>query len=385
MKKKIFALLLAMSMPVSVMGMGFGEPATGAVLMSTASPVKYGFYKDQVKLSMREEKIISSGMNAVVGRMMIPDGWTVQVIDLTTDSESIACPNAVYVTVTAPDESCELKFVSRRVFQQVTNADGTTSEDGGYDDTTHMRTFNYRNAKDACALMADLFYAPDSANAGNTPYFKSTGSIPLIKSDEEKIAELQENFEKVVGETYAQASDASGEPVSTELTIAKETFSDENHDVAIFACSESCEVKSGETDAIMWSMPFAYGMRTPKGMLDRYRELFDVFCASTSVSKEFEQMRDENAEKMANELTAAQEEGKEYTPDVTFGDISGESYGALNTWDGKTQYTTGEDNAALVGSNFEHVFESDGIATQPEETADSSAESAETTAEETNA
>ena len=331
-------------------------------------------YENQVKLTLHEQKIISPAFNnAVIGRMTVPDGWNIQVEDLSLGSESIICPNAVMVTVSAPDGSCRFKYVSRREFEQrLISMSGYNipSEDDTYDYTGLMHYLNYRNADATCDLMAGILF---------NRKFAPTASIALTQEEESQVAQAQAAYTNAITSDFTRLASSGitpGELKGVELTMAKKNYITGKYDVSVCACScgyEICNEGYGAVyDTIMWAMPFVFAMETEGGKLEQYREAFDVFCASTSVSQEYEKMRSMNAERLTAELLKAQNNNSTYDYGNNSGryeDIenetidSGESYSAIDAWDDyirdETDYTTGDGSHIKIPSNFEHVFEGD--------------------------
>ena len=342
---------------------GYPEPFSG---ITENQP-----YTNQVKLKLHEQKIISPAFNnAVIGRMTIPDGWNVHVQDLALGSESIICPNAVLVTVSSPGNSCVFKYVSRREFEQrYTAVSGyeMPSEDDFYDYSGFMHYLNYRNADSTCDLMADILF---DAN------FSPNGTLPLTQEEQSQVMEVQEAYTNEISNSFTQMMNAGvnpGQLRGTELTLARKNYSNDANDACVFACSCGYEIYNegygAVYDTIMWAMPFVFAMETKSGMLEQYREAFDVFCASTSVSTEYEQMRSKNGERLTAELIRLQNSGNtgDFNSSGSYEDIeddtisSGETYSAIDGWDDyirdETDYTTGDGSHVKIPSNFEHVFE----------------------------
>lgn len=325
---------------------------------------------EQVKLKMTERKITSPSFgNAVVGRTMIPEGWSVNVTDLFIGTESVTCPNAVLLRASDSAGECELVFLSRREYeQQLLSAMGyqVPSTDDSYDAGSLMHMLDYREAGDACDLMASVMYGDG---------LSFVREIPLTDEEEEITTRARDAYDTETRNAVAQSGLlAPGQGVEwTDVTLAKRTYSDGNDLVTVYAASSgfrfAMEGYGFETETVFWAMPAVFMLRTPADVHDGYSEAFDVFCAATAVSSEYEQFRTLNSERLVSELIAARNSGTSYTPSGDFSDSgettidTGDTYTAMDGWDDvildRTDYTTGDGSHIKVPTAFDHVFEGD--------------------------
>ena len=329
-----------------------------------------------LKIHMIEESIISPMFGCSVGRTMIPEGWTISVQDLGLGSESASCPNAVFMTATSPDGSASMSFLSRREYcQKYNNVSGFeySTGDDEYDYTTLTHNLNYRNADACCDLMQNILY-------GDASFTKNRG---LTGEEAELIPETNAEYYNMISGSLS-AYPNIGQLVDTEFTAARRSYSDGQEDYTLFCSSCGYEVQTNsyaiQSDIIMWAMPFVYALKTDSANHEAYQEAFDVFCSSTAVSDEYEDMREQNAMQIFAEMAKTQSGGS-YTPDSTdYTDYinsfdystnadstieSGDTYTALDGWDDvikeQSDYTTGSGEHVKVPTYFDHVYEgSDG-------------------------
>ena len=106
----------------------------------------------------------------------------------------------------------------------------------------------------------------------------------------------------------------------------------------------------------------------PNAVMVNVKEVFDAFCLSTSVSAEFEELRNLNSQRLMAEWLKARNSGGTYTPSTGSWDDnesstvdSGDTYSAFDAWDDyikdETDYTTGDGSHVKVPSYYDHVFE----------------------------
>ena len=316
----------------------------------------------QAKIHMTEEKIVSPTFGCAVGRTMIPDGWTMNVQDLTLSSESACCPNAVFMTATSPDGNASMTFISRREYcQKYNNAGGYEfySGDDEYDYSSLMHNLNYRNADASCDLMQSILF-------GEASFIKDRG---LTDEEAELVSEADEGYYEMIANTLSSVPNI-GQLTDTEFTAARKSYSDGQNDYTLFCSSCGYQIEKVsygyQSDTIMWAMPFVYALKTDSASHEDYQEAFDVFCSSTAVSDEYEKMREQNAMQIITEMSKAQSGGYTYTPDYdsNFSDTtieSGETYSALAGWDDvikeQNDYTTGSGEHVKVPTYFDHVYE----------------------------
>ena len=329
---------------------------------------------DQVSLRMVEQKITSPLFGgAAVGRTMIPEGWTLSVTDLSIGTESVTCPDAVLVRAVSPDGSCELIFISKRSFkQEYMNMQGfeAASSDDQFDwsDLTHY--LNYRDAGAVCDLMAGVIFG-----SGLTP----TGEIPLTQEESETLANLRAAYDTEIKNQVATLANSGlqiGEVVSTDVTGAAKTYSDGADQITVRSASNGFELYAEGygfyTDTIWWDIPQVYMIRTPAADHDAYREVFDVFCAGTRVSQEYEQMREQHSQQLQNMIMQARNNGYQYSYSQSDSDYDslgdstvdkGDTYSAFDAWDDvirdQTDYTTGDGSHVKIPNSYDHVFEGD--------------------------
>lgn len=345
---------------------------------SGSTGMVYGDAEDygeaQVSLTLHEQKICSNLLNgAAVGRTTIPDGWMMQVSDLSIGTESVTCPDAIVLTVTSPDGACEMTFISRREFEQsYTNTLGveSCSADDQYNWTDLTHYLNYREADAVCDLMTGVLYGSNQSLAREIPLTaEETGSI------QEFLNTYQTELQQAIAE-YTNAGFFVGELVGADVTGAGRVYSDGKKLTTTRAMSMGYELYlqgSGySSDIILWAIPQVYMLRTDAGVHDAYQEIFDVFCASTCVSREYEQMRQLHSQQLTNAMLSAKNSGYEYSyssSDSDYGELgsttvdSGDTYSAFEAWDDyirdETDYTTGDGTHVKIPSSYDHVFEGD--------------------------
>ncbi len=328
-----------------------------------------GYDVPQADMQLVERKITSPALsNAVVGRTIVPENWDIKVTDLMIGTESITCPNAVWVTISDPEGKCELTFISRREFEEKSmNLMGyiTHTEDDVYDLSGMMHTLDYREADEACDLMAKILYGDGLSCIGKKEYSEEELDN-LQKARDDYHTFIQEKVRKAGGEK-------SGENLSwTDVTAAQKTYVSGNDKITVNLLSAGYQLDNdfSGTHTIFWAMPAVCAIKTSAQAHDEYQELFSVFCQFTSVSQEYEQLRSQNSQKLVQEFTKAWNSGVTYYPsaeswenneDATVN--SGDTYSSADAWDdyirGETDYTTGDGSHIKISNDYDHVFEGD--------------------------
>ena len=369
MKWKAFAAIVA------AIVMCTGIPAYASSLLdntfgqSEEDEQSEGYEVPQVSLHLTEQKILSPAFNnAAVGKTVIPEGWSITVMDLMIGSESITCPNAVMVNVKDPEGKCELTFLSRREYeQQISSVMGyqVESTDDAFDFSIMMHTLRYREAAEACDLMASVLY-PDA----------------LYLMHEKTLSDEEQAVIQTAGDAYYQelvnafvqyGMEQQGSTLAwSDVSAARRTYAAGNDAVTVDLAVAGYEIDtvlySAQTQYIFWTMPCVFAMRTSAEDHAVYEEVFDAFCLSTSVSAEFEELRNLNSQRLMAEWLKARNSGGTYTPSTGSWDDnesstvdSGDTYSAFDAWDDyikdETDYTTGDGSHVKVPSYYDHVFE----------------------------
>ena len=327
----------------------------------------------QVRLRLTERKLTSPLLGgAVVGKTTVPENWTITTTDLTLGSESITCPNAIWVSVKDPEGKCEFVYLSRREFEEKTlSAYGyeSKSEDDAFDVSMMMHALDYREAPETCDLMAKVLFGD-----GLTCVYEREFT------DEEK-AELENvraQWRAALTEMYEQTGMANfGQVLAwTDVTAAERTYSGSDGSAVTVAGASAgyefdADMYGTSSKSIFWAMPAICAMRTAPGVdHSAYEEAFDAFKISTTTSKEYDKLRELNSQKLASEWIKAQNAGSTYAPTTTSYDDyesstvdSGDTYSAIDGWDDvirdETDYTTGDGSHVKISNDWDHVFEGD--------------------------
>lgn len=353
---------------------GWQEPYNQTGSSDTVNGNAGTYDMPQISLTLHEQKICSPLFNgAAVGRTTIPDGWFMQVTDLSVGTESITCPDAILLTVSSPDGACEMTFISRREFEQsYTNMYGIEaySADDQYDWTDMMHFLNYREAGEVCDLLTGVVYGSGQSLVREIPLTEDeAGSLQTVKN-----AYLDEV--RQVTAAYTNAGVYVGELQGTDVTGGARVYSDGAKLTTTRAMSMGYELyQEGNgfySDIIFWAIPEVFMLRTNPDVHDSYQEVFDVFCASTCVSQEYEQMRELHGQKLVNAMLAARNAGYDYSYSSSDSDYeelgsstvdSGDTYSAFDAWDDyirdETDYTTGDGSHVKLPNSYDHVFEGD--------------------------
>ena len=146
----------------------------------------------------------------IVGKTVISIGWSVNVQELTLNPESITWPNALYITISSPDGSVTMNYLSRRDFQQQ-NIYGpgveSQSADDGYDESNMLHTLNYRNAAGTCDYMVNILYP------GSTHTFLS--ERPYSEAEAQALYQCWQLFDSRIRDAFSYA-DGSVNITATE-------------------------------------------------------------------------------------------------------------------------------------------------------------------------
>ena len=337
----------------------------------SADTIQTDYSIPQKKLTVHEEKIYSPAFGKAIGRVIVPDGWNVKVVDLGLGTESITCPNVVYVTVTSQDGDCELSYISRREFiQEYSQFMGfefrTVDDEYVFDSLVH--TLNYRLADACCDFMVLKLYGDIVT--------KVIDDFDFTEEEKASMQKAMDEYEQSVIDAFRVAGEIGidlGQLMGCESSVAKRQYHNYHGDMIV--CSASCgfamerEYMGAVTDTMVWDIPFVYGIRAES--VEEYQELFDLFCAVTSVSKEYNEMCAKNAERLTAEYARIRNYGGSYTcnDNSSYQDIeeetidTGDTYSAVDAWDDyirdETDYTTGTGEHVKISSQYDHVFEVD--------------------------
>ena len=325
-------------------------------------------------MAFQEVKLVSQTFGgAVVGKAVVPEGWSVQVQELGLGSESILWPNALYVTATSPAGDCVLNFLSKRTFQQsYANLMGYTSasEDDSYDYSRMIHMLDYRDADGVCDLMAGILYG--------TPDFES--ELPVAQERSDEVAAAKSRFDTEARELYAMAgqmSGGSGLSVQwTDVTIAARTYRIGSGRAALTAVSSGLDLYAdmgggSYTEDIYWNIECVYGMYAADSVFDEYQTVFDMFVSNTTVSQEYTNMTDLHAAHLIQYYLQLQNGGGVSEPEEnaaleqigndTVG--TGDTYSAMDGWSDvireENDYITSDGTHIKVPSGYDHVFEGD--------------------------
>lgn len=321
----------------------------------------------------QEIKLQSQLFNgAVVGKTVIPVGWHINVGELTLSTESITWPNAMVVTVTSPDGSVNMSYISRRDFQQKSvygYGIETHSEDDTIEQSSMMHMLNYRNAAETCDLMMNIIYS-DSYNM-----FLSDRSY--TDADAQALYAYWQQFDSGIRNAFSYA-DGSMKITGTDASLAERTYQSGNNKTIMTAVVSGYEVVtelSGgvTTDTINWRMNAVFSMQAPAAVFDQYLDIYSVFTLNTTTSKEFDVMTNLHSQYLWEYYTALMEgrypseqqlsSNLDKSTNETVG--SGDSYSALDGWSDvireDNDYTLGNGSHIKLSTSFDHVYEdSDG-------------------------
>ena len=330
-----------------------------------------------------QQSIVSPALGgAVVGTAAVPEGWSLSVQDLGLGTETITCPNAILLTVSSPDGACELKYLSRRAFvQSYTNLMGfeAVSADDNYDYSTFYHTLDYRDASDSCDLMAGiLFEGVQSADC----------DVPLSAEDQAAVESMRaqvvsNSMALVDAENQMMGGSIRVSLIGADAGMAERVYSAGERKVAM-AAAVSCRQEYVEfsnygssnsmsySNYTYWDMLGVYGMSVDAQLLDPYMGVFNAFTAGTIVSKEYERMREMNAERLVAEFVKARNQQQTSSDAELQADFdtnaqetvgTGDTYDAMEGWDDVirdvTDYTMSDGTHIKVSDDYDYVFEGD--------------------------
>ena len=352
---------------------GTQQTAPGGTQQTTSG----GAMQTASGLSLSERKITSPGYNnAVVGKTVLPEGWTVQVIDLMIGSESITCPNAVYLTATSPDGKAKMVYLSERQFlQSYANLMGyeARSSDDIFDYSNMMHTLNYRNAAACCDLVAEILFET------KVTFLKER---LLSQEDEAILLDARAKNDAAIRKDIADASQLYNMDLNlraTDLTFACRTYQAGSKEITVQAYSSGFELYhdmsmlnySSYTQEIYWSMPSVYALWTDADVHEDYMTAFQAFALGTSVSEEYEIFRHLNSQRLILAYLQAQNGGSNTFSGLddwekeNAGDTidNGDTYEVMDAWSDyirdETDYTTTDGSHVKLPNAYDHVYELD--------------------------
>ena len=149
--------------------------------------------------------------------------------------------------------------------------------------------------------------------------------------------------------------------------------------MTVRACSEGYELftpmgydGSSYTKTCYWAMPAVFALETDAASHESFLDAFEVFCYFTSVSREYEIMREKNAEELVEAVVRARNDQPGYSEDEQqrrFDEIeestvgSGDTYSVNEGWTDyirdQTDYRTSDGTHVKIPSSYDHVFEGD--------------------------
>ncbi len=331
----------------------------------------------QNSLSLSERKITSPGYNnAVVGKTVLPDGWTVQVTDLMIGSESITCPNAIYLTATSPDGKAKMVYLSERQFlQSYANLMGyeARSTDDVFDYSNMMHTLNYRNAAACCDLAAEILFETSVTFVKERLLSKEDEAI-LLDARQKNDAAIRKDMEEA-SRLYNMQYNVLG----TDLTFACRTYQAGSKAITVQAYSSGFELYNdmsvlnytSYSRDIYWSMPSVYALWTDADVHEDYMTAFQAFAVGTGISEEYEMFRHLNSQRLILAYLQAKNGGSNTYSGMdqwereNAGDTidNGDTYSAMDAWDdvirGETDYTTSDGSHVKLPNAYDHVYELD--------------------------
>lgn len=322
----------------------------------------------QKKFVLHETPIISPSLNTEIGHTVVPEGWTMEVEELSLGTESITCPNAIQVRIISPENDCELLFISRREFKQITtsfNGIETLSADEEYDPESMYHMLHYRNAWECCDYIAQQEYN-----------ISATGTdIPFLQEEQEILTQALDNYSAAIEQamyTAVENGTLTENYLGAQYGFVQCQYQDKDSEVLI--CTGSCgyelyqDDNGAISDSMIWCMPSVFCIKTSS--VDKYQELFDVFRAITCVSKEYIQMRRLTAQRLVQEYAMSNDETDYISiqEDGGYSDIQQQtvqnqhSYEANQEWnaylyDNDDSYTTGKVKHLKLFPDYEYLFE----------------------------
>ena len=391
MKKSVIALAVSLILAASLNVQGAGlsswfsdRTADNASQQTEPAEQTSGTSAAQMELPLADQAIVSLGFGGkTVGRTVIPQGWTLETVDLSVNPESMTCPNAVWVTATSPDGKAKLTYLSRREFSEAETYYGEGyglgyswhSEDDIFDFGELMHYLDYREAPQVCDLMVNILYSGNPVLVGETD---------ITTGNEEVLSSLRKSYDRSVSALVNQTNQFYGDNIEvrwTDVTTGMRTYLDGDKKMTLFSLTEGFEAYKdigiqgfydGYQDTIFWCMDATFCLWTDADVHDSYMGIFDTFINCTSVSQEYEQMRHMNADELQQMKMRiknnAQQESEEAMrrryqeiEDKTVG--TGSTYSANDAWDdyirGETDYTTVDGSHIKLSNSYDHVYEGD--------------------------
>lgn len=322
----------------------------------------------QKKFILHDTPIISPSLNVEIGHTVVPEGWTMAVEELSLSTESLTCPIAVLVRVISPENDCELLYISRREFKQITtsfNGIETLSADDEYDPETMYHMLNYRNAWECCDYIAQQEYN-----------IAATGTdVSFLKEEQQLLTQALDDYSAAIEQVMYTAMEngiVTESYLGSQYGFVQCQYQDTDSEVAI--CTGSCgyelyqDDNGAISDSIIWCMPCVFGIRAPS--FDKYQELFDVFRSITCMSKEFIQMRQLTTQRLIQEYILLENDMGHLSiqEDGGYSDIQQQtvkqqcSYENNKGWDAylydnDDSYTTGHIKHLKLYPDYEYLFE----------------------------
>ena len=334
-----------------------------AVTLSfTALPVK--------AYTLSERKITYPGYNANIGSTVLPDDWTMQVTHLIIGTESITCPNAVFLTATSPDGSAKMLFLSERQFVETyTSMMGfdAHSSDDVFDYSSMMHTLDYRDAAGCCDLMASTLFD------GSPTFLKD---LSLSAEDQAILADAKAQYDAAIQEDMVAGGELLGSNMQltgSDFTYAARSYQIGAKKVSVQAYSSGFQLYSpldtvgyynnyptSYSQSIYWRMPSVYALWTDADEHDEYMGAFQAFALGTNVSLEYEHFRNLNSERMGTALLeykngrtdSFDELDKWEKENAIMTIMTGETYGDLENWQ---NYTTTDGIHIKMPNAYSHV------------------------------
>ncbi len=321
------------------------------------------------ELSLSERKITYPGYNANVGTTVLPDGWTMQVSHLIIGTESLTCPNAIFLTATRSDGKAKMLFLSERQFVQTyTNLMGfeSRSSDDAFDYSTMMHALDYRDAAACCDLMANTLFDDSSTFLRD---------FSLTAEDQAILADAKARYDAATQEDFAAMGGLLGENMqltASDFTYAARTYLAGSQKITVQAYSAGFQIhsnlgtmgyysnSSSYSESIYWKMPCVYALWTDADEHDDYMGAFQAFALGTNVSKEYERFCNLNSERMGtamldykNGKTDSFDDLEKWEKENAAMTIqAGETYGELENW---RDYTTMDGIHMKMPNAYNHV------------------------------
>lgn len=328
-------------------------------------------FSASAQTGFQELKLRSQLFNgAVVGKTVVPAGWQVRITELTLNPESITWPNALYLTVSSPDGSVSMKYLSRRKFQQqymYTSGFSSQSTGDGYDNSNMLHTLNYRNAGDTCDYMANVIY-PDAHHV-------FVSETPLTYEDQAALNEYWQLYDSQLRGVFGSYG-GGFEIKGTEVSLAERLYQSGSDRTVLSAVVSGFEVVTyitadSYTDYINWDMNAVYAMRAPAAVFDQYRDVFNVFRLNTYTSQEYAAMTDRHSTELYNYMMklkngdpVSETQLESSLNNVTGQTVeTGDTYSLTDGWSDvikdQNDYTTSSGSHIKLSTAYDHVYEGD--------------------------